>query len=148
MKLKDSQRKVASERLHKLVAKGMMPAVADDFDDNEHLVYYSERTPLGGILYWANDLGDCPQEVQDKIKELEDKYNSIVYHITHEYTDFGECYDFWLVEEEDITYYTDQEELFERGYTFSYVMNMTEPSFSEFGTIGYKLVGGGAIRVS
>lgn len=145
MTTKNKQRKLAKERLRKLTDKGMMPVVAQDYE-SDGLIYYSERTPLGGILYWANDIGDCPQEVQDKIKELEEKYDSVVYHITHEYTDFGECYDLWLVSEEDVLY--PDEELFERGYTFSYVINMSDPMFSEFGTIGFKLIGGGAIRVS
>ena len=32
-----------------------------------------------------------------KIKEFEEKYNALVYAVTHEYTNFGECYDFLYI---------------------------------------------------
>ena len=31
------------------------------------------------------------------MREIENKYNCVVYAITHEFTDFGECWDFLLV---------------------------------------------------
>lgn len=36
-------------------------------------------------------------ELEQKLKEIEEKYNCTVYAITHEFTDFGELYDFLLV---------------------------------------------------
>ena len=48
------------------------------------MVCFFER--FGG--YWA----DQEPELYEKMKALEKKYNCLVYAITHEYTDFGECY--------------------------------------------------------
>ena len=36
-------------------------------------------------------------ELMAKIKEFEEKHNVLVYAVTHEYTEFGECYDFLFI---------------------------------------------------
>ena len=43
--------------------------------------------------YWAYQ----EPELMAKIKEFEEQYNVLVYAVTHEYTDFGECYDFLYI---------------------------------------------------
>lgn len=37
-------------------------------------------------------------EIEAKMREIEKKYNCKVYAITHEFTEFGECYSFLLVD--------------------------------------------------
>lgn len=36
-------------------------------------------------------------EIEKKMKEIEEKYGLMVYAITHEYTEFGECWSFLYV---------------------------------------------------
>ena len=36
-------------------------------------------------------------ELMAKIKEFEEKHNCLVYAVTHEYLEFGECYDFLFI---------------------------------------------------
>lgn len=43
--------------------------------------------------FWVNQ----EPEIEEKMKEIEKEYNCTCYAITHEYTEFGECYDFLLV---------------------------------------------------
>lgn len=43
--------------------------------------------------FWAYQ----DEELIDKVKEIESKHNCTVYAITHEYTEFGECYSFLLI---------------------------------------------------
>ena len=74
--------------------------------------------------------------ILNKIKELELKYNVIVYAVTHEYTDFGELYSFLVVPK----YKEDWNELFhfydKNDYSvYSYVWNKTNNECSEFGYI-------------
>ena len=57
--------------------------------EKENEVCYFER--FAGFWAWQDE------ELQTKIKELEEKYNCTVYAVTHEYTEFGELYDFLLV---------------------------------------------------
>ena len=107
--------------------------------EQENNVCFFER--FGG--YWVYQ----EPEILKKMKEIEEKFNCTVYAITHEYTEFGECYSFMLVTRYK---YEWDNLLFKDGstfYAFSYVWNKTNEDFSEFGTIGVKSFGGGITRV-
>ena len=107
--------------------------------ENENQVCFFER--FGG--YWVYQEPD----VLKKMKEIEEEFNCTVYAITHEYTEFGECYSFMLVTRYK---YEWDNLLFKDGstfYAFSYVWNKTYEDFSEFGTIGVRSFGGGITRV-
>lgn len=107
--------------------------------EKENNVCFFER--FGG--YWVYQ----EPEVLKKMKEIEEKFNCTVYAITHEYTEFGECYSFMLVTRYK---YEWDNLLFKDGstfYAFSYVWNKTYEDFSEFGTIGVRSFGGGITRV-
>ena len=86
-------------------------------------------------------------ELMAKIKEFETKYNVLVYAVTHEYTNFGECYDFLYIPD----YKSDgkymlmpQKTMF---YVSAYVWNKSDDMCSEFGTIGIRSFGGGIKRI-
>lgn len=86
-------------------------------------------------------------ELIAKIKEIEEEYNSTVYAITHEYTDFGECYDFLLITdyEEEWDYLVEK---YGRQHTaYAYVWNKTDEDCSELGTIAIESFGGGIRRI-
>ncbi len=89
------------------------------------------------------------KEIYDKMKELEAEYNCVVYAITHEHTEFGECWDFLLVtdypEEHDTLLYDQGNNNF---IAFAYVWNKTDDYCSEFGSIGVHSFGGGIRRVA
>ena len=107
--------------------------------EKENNVCFFER--FGG--YWVYQ----EPEILKKMKEIEEEFNCTVYAITHEYTEFGECYSFMLVTRYK---YEWDNLLFKDGstfYAFSYVWNKTNEDFSEFGTIGVKSFGGGITRV-
>ena len=107
--------------------------------EKENNVCFFER--FGG--YWVYQ----EPEVLKKMKEIEEEFNCTVYAITHEYTEFGECYSFMLVTRYK---YEWDNLLFKDGstfYAFSYVWNKTYEDFSEFGTIGGRSFGGGITRV-
>ena len=85
-------------------------------------------------------------ELLKKIREFEAEYGSIVYAVTHEMFEFGECYSFLCISK----YEEEWEETLEDvkdGYAFSYVWNKTDDYCSEFGTIAVKSFGGGIARV-
>ena len=56
---------------------------------NEDKVCYFEN--YGG--YWAWQEPD----LMEKVKQLEEEHNCLVYAITHEHTEFGELYDFLII---------------------------------------------------
>ena len=109
------------------------------FKDNDNICFFEG---FGG--FWAYQ----EPELMAKIKEFEEKYNVLVYAVTHEYTDFGECYDFLYIPD----YEEDWEDMLYREgktfYTCAYVWNVDDDFCSEFGTIGILSFGGGIKRVA
>ena len=86
-------------------------------------------------------------EVEAKMKELQKKYGCIVYAITHEYTQFGECYSFLIVSKykEDWDHCVVSEK--NKHYAFAYVWNKDDEWCSEFGTVVVQSFGGGIKRI-
>ena len=86
-------------------------------------------------------------EVETKMKELEKKYGCIVYAITHEFTQFGECYSFLIVtkykEEWNRCVVSEKN----KHYAFAYVWNKDDDWCSEFGTVVVQSFGGGIKRI-
>lgn len=86
-------------------------------------------------------------ELMAKIKEIEKTYKVLVYAVTHEYLEFGECYDFLYVSDYKSEW---KYALLPQRNTFyarAYVWNKTDDFCSEFGTIGIRSFGGGIKRV-
>jgi hypothetical protein len=86
-------------------------------------------------------------EIEAKMKALEAEYGCKIYAITHEFTQFGECYSFLLVskykEEWERSVVTEKD----KHYAFAYVWNKTDDWCSEFGTIVVHSYGGGIRRI-
>ena len=87
------------------------------------------------------------EEIQNKMKEIEMKYNSVCYAITHEETAIGEMYSFLLVPE-----YEEEWDSLVTGnnndrIAFAYVWNKSDDEMSELGYIAVKSWGGGIKRV-
>ena len=103
-------------------------------------VCFFER--FGG--YWVEQ----EPEIEKKMKEIEAKHNCTVYAITHEYTEFGECYDFLIVTDHKCEWATLLER-YENGFAaFAYVWNKDDDWCSEFGTIVVRSFGGGIARIA
>ena len=79
---------------------------------------------------------------------FEEKHNCLVYAVTHEYLEFGECYDFLFIPDYEEEW---NEVLYRQGrtfYAYAYVWNKTDDYCSEFGTIGIRSFGGGIKRIA
>ena len=89
---------------------------------------------------------DQEPELLKKIKEFEEEHKCIVYAVTHNFFEFGECYSFLCIskyeeEWERMLHYIAQ------GYAFAYVWNKDDDYCSEFGDIYVISFGGGIARV-
>ncbi len=112
----------------------------DGFEKEDKVCFYEM---FAG--YWV----DQEPEIEQKMKEIENKYNCVVYAITHEFTDIGELYDFLIVTD----YKSEHKTLLQRQsngdhIAFAYVWNKDDELCSEFGSIGVKSFGGGIRRVA
>ena len=111
----------------------------EGFEQEDKVCFYEM---FGG--YWIEQ----EKEAYAKLRELEAEYNCIVYAVTHEFTEFGECWDFLIVtdypEEWDGLIYKQSNDEF---IAFAYVWNKTDDYCSEFGSIALKSFGGGIRRI-
>ena len=87
--------------------------------------------------------------LQDKVKKVQEEFGVLVYAITHEWLEFGECWSFLCGSPstetiEDCIMDTAQPNVF---YTYSYVWNQDNDHFSEFGDIVVQSAGGGLRRL-
>lgn len=92
---------------------------------------------------------DQEPELYSKIKEIEKEYGVLVYAVTHEFTEFGECWSMLCISQnpESLMDYLDPIEGTKQFYAYAYVWNKTEPMFSEFGEVVVKSFGGGIKRI-
>lgn len=130
----ENAKKECIRRMKKL---GMHENVLKEFENGK--LNYSE---LQGILFWVSD-----EKVLAKVKELENEYNITVYHLIHHKAEFGECWCFLYVDNEETDYKHD-EELLNDYLSYAYVWNIDDEICSEFGVIGIIPSNGGLIRVS
>ena len=106
---------------------------------NEDNICYFEN--YGGYWAWQEP------ELIEKVKELEEKYNCLVYAITHEYTEIGEMYSFLIITDYEEELDTLLEKYGNQYYAFAYVWNKDDDNCSEFGTIALSSFGGGIRRI-
>lgn len=130
--LREKQKQEAIERMKML--KIYSQAIKEF--EKENVINVSEH---GGILFWLDD------EQQEMIKRFEEKYNAVVYHVIHNYTEFGELYSLLYVSQHENEWDYDKDDI-KHNIALCYVVNKDEESFSEFGSIGIRPQFGGVIR--
>ena len=132
----EAKRQKAIEYLKEL---GIYKPYIKGFEQDKQVCFYERYAG-----YWVFQ----EPEIEKKMKEIEKKYDCVVYAITHEFMEFGECYSFLLV--------TDYEEewddlVYDAGFNvhgaYAYVWNKDVEYCSEFGSIGVRSWGCGICRV-
>ena len=93
--------------------------------------------------YWA----DQEPELYEKMKAIEKRYNCLVYAITHEFTDFGECYSMLIVTAYPKEWKTLVQSKGNKHVAFAYVWNKDDDECSEFGSVMVHSFGGGIKRI-
>ena len=84
------------------------------FEQHNDVCYYEE---FGG--FWTYQ----EPELQEKIETFEKEHDCLVYAVTHEYTEFGELYDFLIVTDYEEEWDTLLEKTDRYYYVFAYVWN-------------------------
>lgn len=97
--------------------------------------------PNGGLYEFSDDA-----ELNEKVKEFEEQYNALVYHVIHTYTQFGELYNFLFVSDYEEEWEYDMADL-KDGYVIAYVWNKSDDWCSEMGSIVVRELFGGLVRV-
>ena len=107
--------KQRTEALKRMELLKLHENVIDDFKELSLL----NQSELGGILYWVEG------EMEKKIREWEEKTGNLVYHVIHDYTEFGELLSLLYVSTYEDEWETDREDI-QDGYALAYVMNLTD----------------------
>ena len=110
-----------------------------DFKRRNFVTYFEHH-----IGFWAFQ----DKELDNKIKQIETKYDITIYAVTHEICEFGECYDFLYLpnDDEDWDYVIDPINS-QQFYARAYVWNKTDDFCSEFGDIAVLTAFGGLRRI-
>lgn len=95
----------------------------------------------GGFLYWIEG------EMLTKIRDVEERYNIVVYHAIHDYTDFGEILTLMYVSDDEEEWEMDRDDL-TNGYPCAYVINLDDDYCSEFGSVQVVPQIGGLKRIA
>lgn len=122
------------EAVKRLKALKVHENVIKDF--NNGVLNQSER---GGLLYWLSE------EQKRLVEEFEKEHDGVVYHVIHQYTNIGEMLSLLYVSDYPEEWEGDMADL-DEGQTIAYVMNLTMPDCSEFGSIGIRPSIGGVMR--
>ena len=130
LKIKQKQEAIERMKMLKIYSQAIK-----EFE-KENVINVSEH---GGILFWLDD------DQQEMVKQFEEKYNAVVYHVIHNYTEFGELYSLLYVSRHENEWDYDRDDI-KHNIALSYVININEESFSEFGSIGIRPQFGGVIR--
>lgn len=119
---------------------GIYEPYIDGFKDEDKVCFFEM---YGGFRVYQEP------EIEAKMREIEREYKCVVYAITHEFTEFGELYDFLIVpnHKDDWDNIIFRQSKIEH-IVFAYVWNKSEDLYSEFGSIGVKSFGGGIRRVA
>ena len=80
-----------------------------------------------------------------QILNFEEQFDSIVYHAIRSYTNYGEMIALLHVSKYEEEWEMDRYDI-EHNYTFVYVINLTHPEFSEFGSISFENYEGELLR--
>ena len=112
------------------------PAIKQFAED--HTVMMSEP-PIGG-LYWLN------AEQKKMVQDFENEWNALVYLVVRTHTNLGTMDSLFYVSDHKEEWSMDNDDLVE-NCACVYVVNHDMPDCSEFGTITFRNVGGGILRV-
>lgn len=139
-----STKELLNEAIERMKLLKLHENVIKEFK-NERKINKSVPNKIGkkiaGILIWLNE------EEKEIVKEIEDEYNIVVYHVIESNTSFGRLLTMLYVSSDDDEWQYDRE-LFESNCQFSYVKNLDDDICSEFGTINYECACGGLVRTA
>lgn len=113
---------------------------------------YIKKFNVDGTVYVFESFGGSNvnenPELAKAVKQFEEKSDCLVYAVTHEYLDFGECYSFLCVSNYEENWIHALRQLSEEEFSvYAYVWNVTCGHCSEFGSVAVQSFGGGIKRI-
>ena len=135
---KVTKAKKKEEALKRMKAFGLFKPCIKAFEKYDEI---QATEPNGGLYEFSDD-----EELTAKVKEFEEEYDALVYHVIHTYTQFGELYNFLYVSDYEEEWEFDRADV-KAGYAVAYVWNKSDEWCSEIGSIAIREFIGGLVRV-
>ena len=110
----------------------------DGFEKHDHVCIFERYAGFWVYQY---------PEIEKQMKAIEKEYGCTVYAITHEWTQFGECYSFLIVTKYKEEWKTLLRSDKNKHIAFAYVWNKTDEWCSEFGCVSIQSAFGGITRI-
>ena len=126
-----------AEAVNRMRMLGIFPKAIQRFNKKDSEVMLS-LPPWGGLY----ELGD---EEKEMVRSFEQKYDYLVYMVVRANTEFGLLDALLYISDHEDEWEMDREDI-HSGCPMAYVVNHDEESFSEFGSIGVRNIGGGLVR--
>lgn len=117
----------------------------------EDVIYFSEPVKMGnrdvGVLYWL----DNQEELVKAVENFEKEHDAYVYHAVYNNTGIGRMLSLLFVGADEEEWGRDKADIKNKdnegvSSIFSYVVNLDNELFSEYGYIGVKSAAGGLVR--
>lgn len=124
------------EAVKRMKALGLYPTVIKEFEEDGKL----NLSEYNGLLYHLND------DEKEMVKTWEQD-ECLVYHVIKSQTSFGLLYSLLYVSDTEEEWEMENNDVKELT-PFVYVINKTEPMFSEFGSITILPRNGGLVRTN
>lgn len=124
-----TRQEMKAEAIVRMKLLHLYPETIRQFE-RENLI--SESAPPFGACYWLSEAQ------RERVRELESKYNILVYHVIHSFTTIGEMESYLYVDSYTEEWEAEREGLKEERAD-AYVYNCDDPELSEFGPIGIRL---------
>ena len=132
---KQQQKEQAIKYLHQL---DIYKPYIDGFEQEDQVCVFERYAGFWVCQY---------PELEKRMRDLENEYDCTVYAITHEFTQFGECYSFLIVTKYKQEWKTLLNSNEKRHTAFAYVWNKTDDWCSEFGSVAVQSGFGGITRI-
>ena len=136
--MKISREKKKEEAIKRMNVLGLFKPCIKAFTKYDELQL---TEPTGGLYEFGDN-----EELNAKVKEFEEEYDALVYHVIHTYTQFGELFNFLYVSDYEEEWEMDNADI-EDGYAVAYVWNKSDDWMSEIGSIVVRERFGGLVRV-
>ena len=133
-----SREEKKTEAIKRMKALGLFGPCIKAFEKRDE-VQLSE--PTGGLYEFYGNI-----QLNEIIKRVEQRFNCLIYHVVHSYTNLGEMYSCMMVSNYEEEWEWEMEDIND-GIVFCWVENMDIPEYSEMGSITVKNRFGGLVRV-
>lgn len=133
----DRQKKI-EEAIKRMKALGIYNDTVESFKKGK------VSQSIQGFMYWIDE--DTENDLAKRIADFEAENNAVVYYVIASNTNFGMLYNLLFVGDNEEEWSFENEDI-KDNYVFSYVINIDEPMFSEFGTIAVSQQYGGLVRI-